>query len=581
MRYVTIQARNIANLDEVDGYIKYLLDQAANDNVRKWVKSQFRNWMINKYQNVRSVKNVENDSPEWLKKAIERGEEVFTIELFNRFEQMVDHTVDFLNTLNGNINYSVEDAFKATEAWDKQREKAAEKEGLQKIIDKEEDGIEEVHEYNNGFKWVSVFGKESLDREGKLMKHCVGSYANAVAKGSTTIYSLRDSKNVPHCTIEIRGNYVTQIKGYHNGPINEKYVPYVKDFLEKKYVKINSVDEDEILNLGYMIINKKWYYINDLPENLELSALDLNRNTIVKKLPKNLVIKNNLYINHTKITTLPEGLKVKDCLYCNGTPITEIQNNVVINGVLSLNPTSRQSLKFGKNIYIDELSLDNYDIDDLSGLKTNNLIIEYSSVNILGEVISVDSLSLNTLDIKSLPKKIKVKYDLEFLNNEAHNLSDTQFIVKGILTISGCHDLEKLPKFKCGQLDLVDCPKVILPKGLKIKEDMLITNKRSSLYRSKALIDAKYNACRVSIHDSFYSKFLPSNWTIGGSLKLEKLDSLLALPNNLKVMGDLTILDCPNLMEPGKNVTVGGYIYARNTDINMLKEVFGDEKVNP
>lgn len=34
-------------------------------------------------------------------------------------------------------------------------------------------------------------------------------------------------------------------------------------------------------------------------------------------------------------------------------------------------------------------------------------------------------------------------------------------------------------------------------------------------------------------------------------------------------------------MEPGKNVTVGGYIYARNTDINMLKEVFGDEKVNP
>jgi hypothetical protein len=57
------------------------------------------------------------------------------------------------------------------------------------------------------------------------MSHCVASYYGR----DTVIYSLRDSNNNPHCTIE-DGN---QIKGKGNGSVDPKYIDYVVKFLEK------------------------------------------------------------------------------------------------------------------------------------------------------------------------------------------------------------------------------------------------------------------------------------------------------------------------------------------------------------
>ena len=43
-----------------------------------------------------------------------------------------------------------------------------------------------------------------LNAEGDAMGHCVGRYCNDVASRGTQIYSLRDAKNNPHVTIEVR-----------------------------------------------------------------------------------------------------------------------------------------------------------------------------------------------------------------------------------------------------------------------------------------------------------------------------------------------------------------------------------------
>ena len=45
--------------------------------------------------------------------------------------------------------------------------------------------------------------KEALKYEGDTMQHCVGSYCEDVATGSKKIFSLRDSKGMPHATIEV------------------------------------------------------------------------------------------------------------------------------------------------------------------------------------------------------------------------------------------------------------------------------------------------------------------------------------------------------------------------------------------
>jgi len=104
-----------------------------------------------------------------------------------------------------------------------------------------------VFEYKDGFNIVKLISEDSYKREGKLMSHCVASYANKESE----IFSLRDAKNNPHCTIEIKENEVRQIKGKGNGSISPKYVHHILEFLEFKNLKINKHD---MLKLGYLAL---------------------------------------------------------------------------------------------------------------------------------------------------------------------------------------------------------------------------------------------------------------------------------------------------------------------------------------
>ena len=102
-----------------------------------------------------------------------------------------------------------------------------------KVYTGDYEGKNVVYKFDNGFTIVDVDTENDLDVEGRKMKHCVGSYCDAVADGDLTIYSLRDRGNDPHATIEVvptlplgrtrsRGS-VKQIKGSANSKPKEKY----------------------------------------------------------------------------------------------------------------------------------------------------------------------------------------------------------------------------------------------------------------------------------------------------------------------------------------------------------------------
>lgn len=67
--------------------------------------------------------------------------------------------------------------------------------------------------------------------EGKRLEHCVGGYADRHLSGKTTILFLRrrDKPHVPLVTIEMDGNTIRQVYGYHNDrascPENPKAIP--------------------------------------------------------------------------------------------------------------------------------------------------------------------------------------------------------------------------------------------------------------------------------------------------------------------------------------------------------------------
>jgi len=91
------------------------------------------------------------------------------------------------------MKYTLE---QATEASDKWHEELARQESLTSY-----NTHNVVYKFNDGWEMVKLSSGD-CKAEGELMGHCVGSYAQSVERGDTTIFSLRDPQNEPHATIE-------------------------------------------------------------------------------------------------------------------------------------------------------------------------------------------------------------------------------------------------------------------------------------------------------------------------------------------------------------------------------------------
>lgn len=156
----------------------------------------------------------------------------------------IEHIVDYLNSPSApkrlrRMSYAQAKA--NAEKW----VRAQVKKGSN--IEESEDDIKVVKEWASGFRLVQLVGPNAFKREGFLMSHCVGSYAD---KKDTKIYSLRDPGNMPHCTMEVCGDQMNQIKGKGNGSIHPDYIKYIISTLTAVF-KV-PVRSSEMTNLGYI-----------------------------------------------------------------------------------------------------------------------------------------------------------------------------------------------------------------------------------------------------------------------------------------------------------------------------------------
>lgn len=93
-----------------------------------------------------------------------------------------------------------------------------------------------LHEWDDGFTVQSLETEEQLEAEGEAMQHCVGDYC-LDDMPHAEIFSLRDDRGMPHVTMEwdnLRNRFV-QIYGKQNEPPVEKYVPYLKEFIDRRF----------------------------------------------------------------------------------------------------------------------------------------------------------------------------------------------------------------------------------------------------------------------------------------------------------------------------------------------------------
>ncbi len=200
------------------------------------------------------------------------------------------------------------------------------------LPDDDPNGIEPVLAADGGRRWVRLISRAALDYEGARMGHCVGE--GGYDSFRNRIYSLRDSRNRPHCTVEFDPSRrrVQQAKGRANDDVPAKYRGDVERLLRHLAPRrINSrltefvlSEEGEILRLsqaadwapGVRIRNNLVLTnrtdVAALPERLTIRHSLVVANSTLKSLPRHLTIGQSLVgLALSPIERLPEGLSVR------------------------------------------------------------------------------------------------------------------------------------------------------------------------------------------------------------------------------------------------------------------------------
>ncbi len=101
----------------------------------------------------------------------------------------------------------------------------------------------------DGYKIVQIYDAEDLHMEGQLMQNCLqdGRYDELVKRHDSKIYSLRDSNNEPHASMEVTKGEMLQCFGKQNRKPVAQYHPYLFEFFNKHhYYEGYDLIEEEI-----------------------------------------------------------------------------------------------------------------------------------------------------------------------------------------------------------------------------------------------------------------------------------------------------------------------------------------------
>lgn len=199
-------ARNLINGGDADIFAgdlaKERLEGRGSDARREkamvWTRTVFRRWLL-KNGSIRALGDAEAkefaEGKPWAKAALDAGRELHKIAFGQSERDAYGQAVDWLlgdGELSERGDWSrigVEQALAGHEKWIERM--AAEEERKKDIADSNEGCARIGKESEDGTFWVEVITEAALKREGARMRHCVGGYGEAVAKGKIKIYSKR------------------------------------------------------------------------------------------------------------------------------------------------------------------------------------------------------------------------------------------------------------------------------------------------------------------------------------------------------------------------------------------------------
>ena len=168
--------------------------------------------------------------------------------LMNPESKPISQIIDYFKQHNPDImSMSYSDALKASNEWHEELAMRAEEE---QISSYKSNNVK--YDLDNGWKIVELEPGD-CEVEGDLMGHCVGTYSREVEEGKTQIFSLRDTQNNPHATIEM-SIYNNALQGFYN---NKETTPK-KEELRAQVRQIQGKGNDEPID-EYKEMIKQWF----------------------------------------------------------------------------------------------------------------------------------------------------------------------------------------------------------------------------------------------------------------------------------------------------------------------------------
>ncbi len=287
-----MNSRNILNTWELDRFLSDIYVPNNDDKVRRWLDRVARRWILREFCAAGRVVRVRDDCSEtnkwldieWEPGADRRGVTVVHCRVPSWYDETQHEGVHWLDLEGKSADLLAEQL--AAVAWyfanlknppsverlarvPPQDMIATAQQFRESIRDWAMELGDCVLRYSDGSRMVRLTTPEDLEREGRLMRNCVASYA-AHLGGHIEILSLHDEKHRPHVNIEIRQRrWVSQVLGKANGPVADRYRPHVAALVAEMGLDVtrnheNTEVPDRPLDRFYPRFNLAWSVHSDL-----------------------------------------------------------------------------------------------------------------------------------------------------------------------------------------------------------------------------------------------------------------------------------------------------------------------------
>ncbi len=257
------------------------LNRAPSELVKQWLLKNFWNW-AKKDDTSRFLYDFIPPGANDAQKTAFAYKDLYSFRMSGNLKARLDHMMDWFRNNPEPPRLDRMTPEQVEQAANKEMEIANKRAEKLKGQAEPEENFKVMMEFPGGYRMVELLTQPALDREGNYMGHCIGSAHGKclIVDKTHRAFSLRDSRNMPHATIEIEvgkkgsplgsRNQTTEIKGKRNVAPVRRYWEMIAEFLEKNKFKLYHDSE----NIGRInITQQKWM---DNPNGSGQTLKDVN-----------------------------------------------------------------------------------------------------------------------------------------------------------------------------------------------------------------------------------------------------------------------------------------------------------------